>query len=100
VSSGVFGVFGLFAMGRGVVFRGLSGVVLGFKMMAMRQMGMVGSFFVIALFVMLSRVSVVLRGLFMVLRSVAMMIGVFLRHGSHSYLRESVSLSGFTALSV
>jgi hypothetical protein len=62
-------------------------------------MGMVGGFFMIALFVVLSGILMVLRSVFMVLRGVAMMIGVFLRHGKSS-LMEIVNLRGFTALTV
>jgi hypothetical protein len=92
-------VFRLFPVRGGVLLRGFSGVVLGLNMVAMRQMGMVGGLFVIAIFVVLSGVQVMFRGVFMVLRGVAVMIGVFLRHGRSSSM-EIVNLLGFAALSV
>ncbi len=73
------------------MLRGFAGVVFGLNMMAMRQMSMVGGLLVIALFVVLSGIQVMLRGIFVVFRGVAMMIGVFLRHGKSS-LREIVDL--------
>ena len=71
----------------GMVLRRFFGVVFGLNMVAVRQMGMVGGLFVIALFVVLSGVLMVLRSVFMMLRGVAMMIGVFLRHGKFSLWR-------------
>jgi hypothetical protein len=76
-----------------VVLRRFSGMMLGLNMMAVRQMGMVGGSLVIALFVMLSGIFMVLRSGFMVLRGVAMMFGVFLRHGKSS-LMEIVKSPG------
>lgn len=63
------------------MLRGFGGVMLSLHMMTMRQMGMVAGLLVIAVFMMLSGGVVVLGSLFMVLGCVAMMIGVFLRHG-------------------
>jgi hypothetical protein len=64
-----------------VMLGGFSGVVLGLHVMAMRQMGVVGGLLMIALFMMLGGGVMVLRGMFVMLGRVAMMIGVFLRHG-------------------
>jgi hypothetical protein len=77
-------VFRVFPVCGGVTLGGLGGVVLGLRVMAMRQMGMVSRLFVIALFVVLGGSQMVLGGLLMVLRGVAMMIGLFLRHGKSS----------------
>jgi hypothetical protein len=95
----LLGLLRVFAVRGGVVLRGFAGVVLSLNVVAVRQMGMVGGLFVIALFVVLRRVRVVLGGVLMVLRGVAMMIGVFLRHGKSS-LREIVNLLCFSALPV
>jgi hypothetical protein len=76
------------AVGGDVMLGGFGGVVLGLDVMAVSQMGVVGGLLMIALFMMLGGGVVVPRGIFVMLGRVAMMIGVFLRHGKsfHSSL--------------
>jgi hypothetical protein len=94
------GVFRVFPMRSGVVLCRFFGMVFGLNMMAVRQMGMVGGFLVIALLMVLGGVFMMFRSVFMVLRGVAMMIDVFLRHGKSS-LKEIVKSPGlYSAISI
>jgi len=66
----------------GVVFGGLFGVVFGLHMMAVRQVGMVAGLFVIAGLVVLRRRTMVLGGVLMMLRCIAVMFSCCVRHGN------------------
>jgi hypothetical protein len=65
-----------------MVLGGLCGVVFGLHVMAVGQMSVVTRFLVIARFVVFRGKPVVLGGVFVMLRCLAMMFGALLRHGS------------------
>jgi hypothetical protein len=63
-----------------VFLRGALRVLRGIHMVAVSQVGVVGSLFVVAFFVMLGRLLVMMRSLLVVLCGFVMMGSCFLRH--------------------
>ena len=61
---------------------GLFGVMLGVRLMAMRDVGMVARFFVISSGVMLGGAAVVLRGVLVMFGSFQVVLFTFFRHGA------------------
>lgn len=64
----------------GVVLSGFRAMMLGVQGMAVRDLCVMGALFVVACFMVLSRLLVMFRGGFMMAGSLAMMFGAFVWH--------------------